>query len=205
MLWNSGEILTATMPQVTFKQAQRIPTARKTLCRTEILCSVVRSRTHKQSWKAEEAVEATAWKHPSPLVGGYEGSMKGYSTMARLLELSLRRLSTGVKRTRIVGCTFHGTFLAAQNKTTSNFLPALHLENRQRCPIAVRKPSPASSSEDLRSWAYLCLKIKGQHGKAEVQHEILGLKTLQGPTDTEGHHALALNEDNGTDHIEGTD
>lgn len=55
------------------------------------------------------------------------------------------------------------------------------------------------------AWAYLSLEVKGQHGKAEVEHEVLGLEALQGPAHPEGHHAFGLNEDHGADHVEGTD
>lgn len=51
---------------------------------------------------------------------------------------------------------------------------------------------------------YLCLKIKGQHGKTEVQHEVLWLQAFESTTHAEGHHVLTLNEDDGTDHIKGT-
>lgn len=40
---------------------------------------------------------------------------------------------------------------------------------------------------------YLSLEVKGQHGKAEVQHEILGLEAFQCAAHSEGHPALALN------------
>lgn len=50
---------------------------------------------------------------------------------------------------------------------------------------------------------YLCLQIKGEHGKAEVEHEVLGLEALQGTSHPECHHGLALDEDQGTDDIEG--
>lgn len=50
---------------------------------------------------------------------------------------------------------------------------------------------------------YLCLQIKSEHGKAEVKHEVLGLEALQGTPHPECHHGLALDEDDGTDHIEG--
>lgn len=51
---------------------------------------------------------------------------------------------------------------------------------------------------------YLCLQIKSEHGKAEVEHEVLGLEALQGSPHPECHHGLALDEDEGTDHVEGT-
>lgn len=50
---------------------------------------------------------------------------------------------------------------------------------------------------------YLCLQIKSEHGEAEVEHEVLGLEALQGTPHPECHHGLALDEDEGTDHIEG--
>lgn len=50
---------------------------------------------------------------------------------------------------------------------------------------------------------YLCLQIKGEHGKAEVEHEVLGLEALQGTPHPECHHGLALDEDQGTDDIKG--
>lgn len=54
-----------------------------------------------------------------------------------------------------------------------------------------------------RESLYLCLQIKGEHGEAEVEHEVLGLEALQGSPHPECHHGLALDEDEGTDDIEG--
>lgn len=50
---------------------------------------------------------------------------------------------------------------------------------------------------------YLSLEVEGQHGKAEVQHEILGLEALQSPAHSEGHQALALDQDHGTADVKG--
>lgn len=60
-----------------------------------------------------------------------------------------------------------------------------------------------SGEQGFEAHAYLRLKVEGQHGKAEVEHKVLGLQTLQGPTHPEGHHALALNEDHSADDVKG--
>ena len=40
----------------------------------------------------------------------------------------------------------------------------------------------------------LSLQVKGNHGEAEVEQEILLLEALQGPTHTEGHHVGSLDK-----------
>lgn len=51
---------------------------------------------------------------------------------------------------------------------------------------------------------YLCLQVKGHHGEAEVEQEVLLLQPLQRPAHTERHHVGPLDEQSGAEDVDHT-